>query len=519
MSFLNRFNAKYKQLPCKILCLILLSSCLAKGTDPRTALPFIPPDDSFNTTDETPVLDTGRPTGKITINPNVCACLEGKTESTGNCTSFCRNKNVKEPTLYATATLDSSIELNPAIGDLPGWCNNEIGDGLVSPNCTLEAMGADRSIETLEVNILSGGNAFTANISALAYDTNYVMTLVESGSGSDARTKNFHFRRELYDPDKKNKAALNVVPVHMYECIMRSGIPSTKDFTDSVRQHFFYNHKTFPDPQPDNEVFNVCHADYQTTKKDRAGLPRINNRQNVFFIWDEADFRFYDNDPQNDQLDINDQIAEQRRKVYGERDVEITPIFAEFKWPSDLLDGNNLPVLGYIMVPFVDADTGETFCPGFEQYNRDNVPLFNAIGDFIGVETEGLYLGVGEGKAVGEEADAQVIVDLMLIREGMLNDISFYFTSSGMPVRAYDDENNVPTAAMKGGQPIFFYWPPDIDSSGNVLNPTTRKGDSVLYQVKHPTKVSEANDRVGLRTSILPQDKRFACIPQTQVED
>ena len=206
----------------------------------------------------------------------------------------------------------------------------------------------------------------------------------------------------------------------------------------------------------------------------------------------------------NDQrLDINNLIQQELASRYGiSSDINI---FSEFQWrTSPQTDTTNegdtatAPRIGFIMTPWSEEGSNISFCP--DQFNYDSdAPIFRILKNYVGVNTEGLYLGVREPITItdGDGNQIEAPQGLVLIREGLLKQIWFYYENGRhfMP----DEENDQ-------SRTLRFYWPPD------TVYPYVRKGKQFIYTVTHPSDLGNTNI-AGIRNTVISADKKFACIP------
>ena len=94
-----------------------------------------------------------RPNNAVFVDGNLCACKEGKDDIINSCDTFCSSKRQADSTLYGSVTLGPEVLLNKELGDLSGWCNNEIrGSDLTAPGCSLEIYDGG-STQNLPLNI------------------------------------------------------------------------------------------------------------------------------------------------------------------------------------------------------------------------------------------------------------------------------------------------------------------------------------------------------------------------------
>ena len=110
-------------------------------------------------------------------------------------------------------------------------------------------------------------------------------------------------------------------------------------------------------------------------------------------------------------------------------------IFSLLRWPNVINTSDEgsstVPIVGYFMIPFINTTTGEGFCPKQENYNG-NDPLFRVLKDYIGVDTEGVYLAERESLAVTNDSGIpeEARQDILIIRETLLKKIWFYYENN-----------------------------------------------------------------------------------------
>jgi hypothetical protein len=269
---------------------------------------------------------------------------------------------------------------------------------------------------------------------------------------------------------------------------------------------------------PDHPT-TFCHDIQQYGLSDNPLYPRLKLRPSVFYLWAQDDLRFYDQDADG-VADIND-ILVQRFNEEGV--VGNTQTFAKLEWffypqgalstgtddttntDNDQLDNSAPPTLsklGFFMSPFVQGNSNKGMCPSQSDFNGSN-PLFGILGDYIGGDTEGIYLAVRESlsysyvDANGATQTATAPDDFIIIREGQLKQVWFYTDSNGLHITP--NEDNI------GNHTIRFYYPLD------TTNPYVKKSYQHVYTVTHPNIYN--GDPNAIPTSIVPNDKRFGCIP------
>ena len=155
------------------------------------------------------------------------------------------------------------------------------------------------------------------------------------------------------------------------------------------------------------------------------------------------------------------------------------------------------------MIPFFTDNTGRAICPGYNEYNSSNIE-FKALGETIGVPTEGLYFAQGPREVIVlDDGSKQEIkpADVMFIRENLLKNIWFHLTSSGVHYKPTNDTVS---------QPTYFYWPADVAAPY-----VQKRGYQKLYQVMHASELVSSGFTTTIPTTIKPLDRKMGCIPVT----
>jgi hypothetical protein len=159
-----------------------------------------------------------------------------------------------------------------------------------------------------------------------------------------------------------------------------------------------------------------------------------------------------------------------------------------------------------MMRVFIDPVTGISVCPAQEQYHGPDL-TYQALGQFIGVDTEGIFVGRRDKQVLykPDGTTQEVPQDLILIQESILKRIWFYYYN-GIPVRP----DEVTSAQMT----LHFYYPPNYDS------PYVQKSFQTDYTVMDRGELaagssgSSGSAPSAPGSSGLPTyDKRFGCIP------
>jgi len=279
----------------------------------------------------------------------------------------------------------------------------------------------------------------------------------------------------------------------------------------AYRQHFYFIPRMPPDPLPPGIMDLACHDIFNPLygNNDDALYPRLETIPGIFNLWDNTDPRFYDNNG-NGNMDVNDIIV-QKAKNFGGSINPSTNFFTPFRWQSTPLiqteDDNSeddveaVSDLGYYMSPWIDQTTFKAYCVNATHYNSDN-PLFKALRDVIGVDTEGLYVGEKIAESSDEAETTAAYRDLLLIREADLKAVWFYLNGN-VPTRP--SEINVANNA------VFFYYPL------NKASPYVKTSTQRLYRVRSAKELNGQENSTtpgGTPTTYPPHDRRIGCVPK-----
>lgn len=237
--------------------------------------------------------------------------------------------------------------------------------------------------------------------------------------------------------------------VRQYECLINNSVGLLGYFIPRMP----------PAPIPySNEPVIVCH-DTQYGRNDGPGIPRRNEKNASFKVWDGANPLFYDNDGDGN-LDVDNLIVRTTRNYGG-----IISSSSDF-FKKVIVRGHDL---GYLMSYFVDQTTFRSYCPSNIHYNGLN-PLFKALRDVIAVDTEGLYVGQ---RMRGDR-------DLIYVSETFLKK-SWFHIINNRPV--------VPTEQSVANAVVYF----------------ASEGD--IFQIK------ELN-LPGRSTNYPSHDRKIGCVPK-----
>jgi len=460
-----------------------------------------------------------RPNGAVKFKSDFCGCKDNKAITYGNCSSFCASKSTNgEAILYVNFNVTEAISLNSVFGSLNGWCNNNIPDEVDSPNprCYLQATDDEGNPVSLDVKKGSTNNSLTINIDEpkISLDRAYVLTLVESTSG--AKSDSIQIIKYSTDIPLPTLGPLKNAPITQYSCIHRppsvDGDSGDIYYDAAFRVHFYFLPRVPPNPiAPGTDI--VCH-DFMNPLYgmiDDILYPRLEQTAAVFNLWDTTDPRFYDND--GSKYDDVNEIIIQKAKNFGATNISKAQRFFE-KFPvmstSEQTEesGGNPSIaqsMGYYMAPWIDQTTFRSYCLNSTHYNSSN-PLFKAMRDVIGVDMEGIYVGVKAPETVFDRDGNPVRApdDFLMIGETDLKQVWFYM-KNGVPT--------VPTDAIVSSVPVFFYYPM------NKVSPFVKASTQKIYQVKGANELNNdtvegGNNSSGISTNYPPHDRKIGCIPK-----
>lgn len=472
-----------------------------------------------------------RPSDAVFIQANSCACKNGKPTILGNCESFCASKpNTDRDILYLSVKLSEAIELSD-LKDLYGWCSTVLTDpetgapleGQGNPGCVLEARDEQNSLRaSIQLEPQPGSKNLSIDISQkLDSNKNYRLTIKEISSEAKSNTV------QIYTYNKGNVTVIPgplwLTPVSQYTCFARvvSQNQNTGNmyFDDAYRLNFYFIEKYRPDPIVNTQGSLFCHDIFSYGLNDNEIFPRLEETSNSITLWDQEDPRFYDltggeNNTSNGVIDINDVIYQnllnQGATISGSLN-----IFYPFSWPGAPETNANAGVntagtpLGYYMVPWIDKTTNLSYCPTENHYYSSS-PIFKAMKDIVGVDTEGLYIAKKEAQTVANPDGTTGVApeNYILIRESKVKKIWFYI------------ENGVhykPTESNIRQKKIQFYWPADEST------PFVKKSHQRIYTVKSAQDLQNAGANVsnngglendGVRNTYPPHDRKIGCIPK-----
>lgn len=259
----------------------------------------------------------------------------------------------------------------------------------------------------------------------------------------------------------QDRLPIKVESITKYNCIK-----------NRKKQHYYYRKEIHPTVLIGYGKWNFfCHDRNLFGRNDNYKFPRLNAEKDSFKLWHAKSYHFIDYDKSN-KLDINELIE---KRLFKEYNIPANlDMFMKLYWPeSPMSHPLNMPVLGFFMLPWIDAMTGKDFCPNQEHYNGSR-PILKILGDILGRDTEAIYLASNNNQQ-----------DVIFIKESLLSKIGF---------------KDSQTSRTK------FYWPADI------LDPYNRHQGQQDYSIRTVRELGLEN-RLG-RFSSQTIDYRFGCIPK-----
>jgi hypothetical protein len=455
-----------------------------------------------------------RPNNAVFFRDDFCICKDGKAVSLGNCASFCTGRSVGEETFFANFQVGPEVSLS-TLGNLHGWCTKHLPHELDgrNPKCVLEFKDDNGNVEAIDALPPAGTNSLrTLVTNRLAEDRTYVVTLMEETSG--ARSNSIQLVKYSQDVGFPVLGPLKNVPVNQYTCIFRTSEedPNTGDlyWTHAYRLHFYFIPRIPPFAIPPGAGNLFCHDIFTYGMIDNEQFPRLELRPGVFNLWDLTDPRFFDTN--NNRIEDITEIIAQKTKHFGGGDIPTsTKFFIPFRWPGsptinkEAGNDNVAQTLGRYMAPWIDRNNYRSYCLNNTHYYSD-VPLFRAMRDVIGVETEGIYVGVKRPEVVvgSNGSSIQGPEDIILIREQDLKRVWYYLDANMVP-RAPTEENvnNVQT---------YFNYPLNFNSPFIMTSNQRRywvKGAHELQGVEQ----GGATDNGGV-SQLHPHDRKIGCVPR-----
>lgn len=447
-----------------------------------------------------------RPTGQVYINTDFCSCLNGQSDIINDCSTACSKfPKTAAPMLYLSTTVGPNIQLNQSLQNLQGWCSNTLPQDKVNPQCTLSAYDGTNTISGIKINSIVG-NSLTADLTSLALNKTYIVTIVETASGSNAKSSEFQIRRvPPVVPVTGPQGALKIAPISQYSCLsyeMTSPTPNVFWRTGFIRQTYYFAANETPTSLPPVAAGMpanlVCHDEVLHPGNDNALYPRLELIPQHFSMWDKTDQRFAPESTTNARLKINVLLE---NRLFNEYSVTVTSpldLFAKTSWSNRPNTGTgaaqSVP-MGYRMIPFTDPITSKTICPTQVDFLTSTDPLFKLLKDYMD-STEALYLAEKEPEILS----GAIFYGTMFITEGIVKKYGFYI-ENGLKIKA--DQAALETKT------IYYYWPVN-----NTMDPLLQ-GDRKLYTIRSPDALNGA-----IPTTIAAgatTDRRVGCVPTTTV--
>lgn len=450
-----------------------------------------------------------RPDGAVYLQSGFCGCKDGEAITVGNCASVCQGKTATVETLFVDVKVGEEIDTS-SLKDFYGWCTDsityedpetgEIVEDGITASCSVQVKDENGSLGSLNFEPKAGSNSFSVDITALDYDKTYRLSVVENSSGASSTTIQVRkYSSRISDP---KGGPLDLMSVNQFTCLNRT--VSTDDtngdnyYESATRSHYYFIAEDRPEPLSESYANLFCH-DYRIYGTTPINNPLLEETPKSFWVWDKWDPRFYDLDGaevNGTTVEIHKILGQRIRDLGYEQDEDPEVFFPlEYYNGPPVSEDGSTPAkkqLGYYMLPFVDEDNGfKAYCPTAAHYNSDN-PLFQAMKEVVGTDTEGLYIAKQSG-----------VCDVILVGETLLKKIWFY-TEDGKNIQPNDE-------TVKGKQ-IQFYWPADTTS------PMVKKSHQKLYILKRATDSlcgeTNVSDNQNTSSSQYPShDKRIGCVP------
>lgn len=203
---------------------------------------------------------TSRPDNAVFFKSDFCGCKDGKPVTYGDCASFCSSKSTNgEEVLFMNFTVSEAISLG-GLGNLNNWCSTPLTGDTSNPKCMLEVKDDEGNTSRLDVTTIAGSNSVTSKILTLEYDKTYVMSLVETVSGS--KSDSVQFIKFSTSTAISTLGPLKNAPISQYTCLIRdfSTDEGTGDiyYDKAYRIHFYYHPRIPPTPVPAGTANLIC---------------------------------------------------------------------------------------------------------------------------------------------------------------------------------------------------------------------------------------------------------------------
>ncbi len=467
-----------------------------------------------------------RPTNEINIVEDVCICQNRQALSLNNCASVCSARGADTNATLIINTRPSAAILNDprfitngqTQGNLNSWCNATIDDGRTNPACTVQIFNGSNTFVLSENLKFEQQNTISVRVpNSLTDNVTYLGRIVESGSGSNAKSIPFQFRlKRNLTQTVSALTPLKIEPMKMYSCIARTfsavseRLPATGSYHSAFRLSMFEQLGRTPAVVSNTNSLTIFCHDYQLSgKNDSSSYGRLESFSHVFSLWDADDNRFT---LSGGGLEINNFIHQRLLSEYNLSDS--TNYFSPFYGGEDGARYHpsikNSTIQGFLLTAFQDDLNGAAYCPNSAHYNS-TVPKFKILKEIVGVETEGLFLGVMTPKVLSaaDFAASQIVTDIIYLRESLVNQIWFY---------TEQNTNLRPNSSTAHTKKLKFYWPPDFSA------PLVKKVWQEEYQILEPSEASlliqSATDTrndggiAEIPSVMRTSDKRLGCVPK-----
>jgi len=353
--------------------------------------------------------------------------------SSTTCINFCSTRATNNNDLLFFNFTISDALISMGLNSVSDWCTVPIGES-TNPNCVLEVRSEGGTEPPISFEVPAGRNSFSANISVLAKDRTYILTLTELTTG--VKSNSIQLRKPSDGAGNTPLGPLMVQPVSRYTCINRRILEDDNNgdtfFESAVRLHFNFIEKFRPEPVPQfvSDVF--CHDISRYGRRDSSAYPRLEETPGSYALWSWDDIRFFDID-QSGRRDVNEIIAK-KAADYGTPFASVPNLFFELRMssgPTINQVGNtasSVQALGFYMSYFNDVAAGNVaYCPKQVHYNSGDKPL-KAIGDVLQVDTEGVYLGKRETMTfVNDSGQVECLPqDILVVRESDMKKVWFF---------------------------------------------------------------------------------------------
>ncbi|WP_198295378.1 hypothetical protein [Bacteriovorax sp. DB6_IX] len=453
-----------------------------------------------------------RPSGEIYINSDFCVCKNAKVASVNastSCTSTCAEKNVTVATIFGSVSVSSVISGNENLKNLHGWCNNDLDNEAQNPaSCSLVATDMNGASANINITTSANSNSFSATLEGnISFDKTYKLQIVETGTGVENATTSIEQVR-LLEPETDDgldlDGNLRIKLVGQYTCFFRT-IQTDNNTNDdyylgTARYHFYLPSDASITPLSPGLYSTIFCHDYvkEQDTNDKAKYSRLEFIPDQYALWDTLDPRFIKS---GNNLSV-DFLIQEKIEQFGVSDPPLKSYFSELNGctsPDSSGSGCISQVLGIAMSPFIDSK-GKSFCPGTDEYLGTN-PEMRALGEIIGVPTEGIYYAEGprEVQTLPDGSQQELSNDVIMVREGVLKKIWFHLGNNGVPVTPTEQTEN---------QATYFYWPADFASPY-----VQKKGYQKLYTVKRIGELLNQGRTTEIPTSLTPHDRKAACVP------